>query len=184
MNGKVGSSLFPAHLKPLEVDAQRSVDAIQKMPEPVRAQILDSIPKTAPEIRGNLSKRLLRRSPDELMKLIGERHLGTTTATTTRVGDLVSGLREDNPTQAAIALAQIADAAGATAQDFAKLRARLQLIAISKGQEGLAQLTPPQRQVLNRVGGQDFQQLVELVQQQLAKLAYQPLLDKVDAPRA
>lgn len=184
MSNKVGSSLFPAHLKPLELEAQRSIDALQKMPEPVRAQILDSIPKTAPEIRGNLSHRLLRRRPEELMKLIGEKHLGTTTDTTSRVGDLVDGLRGDNKTQAAIALAEIAHAAGATSLDFTKLRARLQLIAVSKGQEGLAQLTAPQRQVLNRVGGQDFQQLVELVQQQLATLAYQPLLDKVDAPRA
>lgn len=179
---KVSSNLFPPHLKPLEVPAQKAAEALQKMPAEIRTQILDGIPKTAPDIRANLAHRLLRRNTADLAKLIGEAHLGTTTSTTARVGDLIGGLREGKTTEAAVALASIVHAAGASPQEMAKLRARLQLIAIARSQEGLALLTPPQRAVLAKVGGQDFQQLVTLVQQQLTNLAYQPLLEKVDPP--
>lgn len=176
---KIGS---PEYNQQIDDIATRGARAIKKTDEAHTDAVMDRLPGTASEIGKSFHNRLLRRSPADLAKLIGDTHLNTTTETSGRVSDLRMAINDQHFGSLKEALADIATAAEITPRMFEQLVEKLELIA-AYSQAGDLKLVPrPLRSVIEDLTDGDITKLFEATAEMLGRYAYAPLRKAVDAP--
>ncbi len=166
----------------METLATKGATAIKRMSVPDSDKMMSQVSGTMGDIKSSMQGRLLRRSPKDLEKLIGDTHFNQTAASAERVAGLKEGIADESMADIEAALLAIAQAAEMEPKGFSQLVGRLQLVVAHEQAGSLKNLTKPQRAAVAKLTSGNLEGLAKQVGQELQRVAFDPVRKAVDAP--